>query len=261
MGHLTFVKSHRIFPKKEGRWTCFNHMGQSVVDHVITNGIAINGYQINRDSLGGSDHRPLVFDIPIGQEPEKSFNRWNVRKLTEKETEIRYRDLLAETKQDLLYEIGGDNNIDRNWDAFKKWVNNAAELSCGTLRYNNKPNPKFWTAELRAKKRRVMNEIENLHELVQTRQQGPVTTAARLAMRNAQVEYRALLIKRRSEVFQGIVNNLNKNQNAGTLMRYVKNCKGRRDRKGCPLDVSKMNQHASHFANTFGGRPMATNRS
>jgi hypothetical protein len=164
---------------------------------------------------------------------------------------------LSRTKEPLLRALESSNDIDGNWNRIKEWIACALEESCGTLRYCSKPNKVFWTEELRTKKRRILNQLENFNELVQTGQQGPVTTAARLAMRNAQVEYRALLLKRRSEVFQGIVNNLNKKQNAACLMKYVKNCKARRNRKGCALEPEKMEEHARHFQNTFGGRPMA----
>ena len=242
----------------QGRWTCVNYMGQSVVDHVITNGIEVNNYVVPDDCLGGSDHRPLVFEIPTGHEPQKNFTRWDVRKLANQEIAAEYQALLGEKKIEVLQRMIECQSPDECWDIFKDWISDALSRSCGSMHFYTQPNAKFWNDELREKKKDVITNMENLNDLINSNHQAPTIAIARRALHNNQIQYRKMLLERRNKVFGDIVDNLSNVQNAAVLMRYVKNVKARKNRKGCALDPSKINIHASHFLSTFGGCPMAT---
>lgn len=244
---------------ESGLWTCMNCRGQSVVDHLLTNGTDIREYHIMKDSIGGSDHRPLIFKLNVDANAiPRSFCRWDIRKLAEETVANKYRIELEKNEMTVYNEILNGESIDGKWTRLKDWIEDALRNSCGTIKFSNQPNRSFWTETLRRKKRRLVEEISNLEQLTLSRHQAPIINAARSALWNNQKEYRDLLMERRDEVFRNIVQNLNKKQNANVLMRYVRNVKARRARTGCKLDPNLMDRHREHFMTTFGGDPMAT---
>jgi hypothetical protein len=244
-------------PENPG-WTCMNHRGQSVVDHIITNSATILDYSILNDSLGGSDHRPLIFSIPSGPDTKKKFQRWNIRKLSDNSTAETYKNNLAATENQTLRRMDLCANIDQRWDIFKIWVEAALTDSCGILKYSNVPNRKFWTTDLQEKKKKIIENISSMENLINSRQQAPIIAIARNTLCQEQLEYRKLLLERRTEVFTDMVKNMNKKQNSSSLMRYVRNCKSRKSKGGCKLDPNLMDAHRNHFLTTFGGDPLAT---
>jgi hypothetical protein len=70
-------------------------------------------------------------------------------------------------------------------------------------------------------------------------------------------EFRARILKRRTELFQNMADELANPQNSCSLMKYIKCCKARKERTGCKLDKEKIDQYAGHFLSTFGGEPAA----
>ena len=241
-----------------GRWTCTNWMGNSVVDHVIGNGAALSEYEIVPDCLGGSDHRPLLFGVNTGEEPQKNFSRWNVRRFVNKEIKSNYQRRLTETGDGVKRFLATNEDVDVCWRAVKAWIEETAKETCGKLHFRNTVNKEFWTENLRREKRELVERIIAMEALSSTNNQRPILDIARRELMEAQKNYRNLLIERRNMVFQEMVNNLSLKQNASTLMKYVRNNRARKSRSNSGLDPMKTNDYREHFLTTFGGQPLGT---
>lgn len=72
-----------------GRYTSFgwDGRGSGVTDLVLTRDTTAQAYVIHEnETLGGSDHRPILFELPDGSDesrstPSAAFSRWNIAKL------------------------------------------------------------------------------------------------------------------------------------------------------------------------------------
>jgi hypothetical protein len=256
-----------IHPFTTGRFTTFSGGGMGVTDLVLSNNVEIQDLQVHEtETLGGSDHRPLTFEIADAVDRDKDFSRWNVRKLAESEVRIAYSDALEHQKMELLAEIetisqidstsSGQDEVDLVWTRIKSWISQAADASCGKITYKSFVNPRFWTDELRNRKEQVKELATDLQRIAQSHQSRAVRQGAQARLTVANREYRELLQKRRTEVFDDVVNDLSNPQNQGAFLKMVKCIRSRRQRTGCKLDPEKIDTHAEHYRNTFGGLPM-----
>ncbi|KAJ3224749.1 hypothetical protein HDU78_010855, partial [Chytriomyces hyalinus] len=88
---------------ESGKWTSWAGGGRGIPD-IILSSFPVSNFTVHeRESLGGSDHRPMTFSVPLEVEPTpKSFVRWNVRRLTTAKYHQRYAEELQSTQQEVL---------------------------------------------------------------------------------------------------------------------------------------------------------------
>jgi len=243
----------------EGEFTSFNvHMGGfGMPDLVITaNGASTRQLTAHEnESLGGSDHRPLSWEID-GSPPARRFTRWNIRRLKEPEIRQCYYHTLQNTA---TLALSGINNteacVENAWASFKSWVEDAAEISCGRLRYSAFSRRDFLTPQLRKLQQRHDGLLRELQTIARYSPSGPVRDAARRQVTEAAKEVREAVRERQNAVFQEMANELSEKQNAASLLRMLSGAKSRRNNKGCKLDPKRMDTHADHFQTTFGQNP------
>ena len=176
-----YLNANLLFAARptSGKYTTFNSEGQGITDIVLSNGPPIQDLTVyEQESLGGSDHRPLCFNIELSDAlPDKHFSRWNVRKLSRLCDLERYSNLLKDTRPSLLEKLthlysedstytDPEDRVEQAWSAFKQWIENALEYSIGRTLYNNSSNPIFWTSELIRKKEEIMRKTADLQNLL-----------------------------------------------------------------------------------------------
>ena len=239
-----------------GCFTTYANGGRGVTDHVVTFNTSINQLVVHeRESLGGSDHRPLTFSW--GDEPldTPEFTRWNVRAFTDVDVRDAYVESLEENYDYVLGAMNdADMSVNDKWEVIKNWITVAAEGSCGRGRYKRVVNADFMTPELLELRDKIWQRendyVDNFSNMSVPgrRAYERVTTALRK-------EYRAEVKKRRKVMFRDAVDNLGETQNTAAFMRMVKGAKARHERTQCKLDPEKIDEYALHFKSTFGAPP------
>ena len=144
-----------ICEPEEGKRTTFARSFQSqggwgITDLVLSNGVPIQEYKVwETETLGGSDHRPLTFEINLAP-VEKSFERINIRKLQEELIQEEYVQVL--NMESLDREIMSNLellDVEEGWELLKSWVIDSATAVCGKLNVGAFSNKDFWTPELK----------------------------------------------------------------------------------------------------------------
>lgn len=247
----------------KGRLTSFGGTGGGVTDLVIASIGAHAAMQElvvhEKTKLGGSDHRPLTFELQLGEtRPRKEFSRWNVRKLMEPEVQDAFRSHLLETNahiEMLLTDYASrlrdkergrrtlsrrlrEQWVDTCWNEFAVWIENALAISCGEFHFASNPTPGFWTEELLAKQAELDAMEGNGRD---------VTAAAR--------EFRLLCAEQRYQLFREESERLGNPQFDGSFLRMVKGKHKRTTKSQSALDVAKLDSYADHFGTTFGAAP------
>jgi len=242
----------------EGKWTTFalQVQGRSITDLVITNGHNVDSFKVWEDeSLGGSDHRPLTFTIPLEKVENAAYSRWNVRKLALPEIREQYSKHLEKTMDDTLVRMKNCATVNQTWNIVRSWFEKATMASCGKFNYSPKPNLKFLTPEIKRK----MEELETLLKIYQQsmkNEKNPLSLAAwRLNIKRTQNMLAELVNGRDKELFREEAIKLSDSQSRAALMKIVKCRKSRVSRKKCKLDINCMETHSSYFESTFGGLP------
>ena len=95
---LTIIKPHI------GTYSVFKHGGGGcgAPDIVLSSGLEPQNFTIHETTvLGGSDHRPITFRLENNEAQERTFSRWNVRKLGKPHIQARYRDILTDGFQEV----------------------------------------------------------------------------------------------------------------------------------------------------------------
>lgn len=263
-----------IIVPKPGEFTTVSHNGQGVTDLFLTN-LEDEGELkcFTAVDLGGSDHRPVVWEFEDNSPRHKSFTRWDVRKLADNDVRMKYREEIQESSQAVLQYIRDvhtqvaesqglaermdqQDGINLIWNEIQRWIENAAATSCGTFRYKSSTNQRFWDdEETRAAHQRVQDSTAELHGIMLNHPSRLVRRGAAQELKRLNQELRAQLKKRRADVWDEMVNNLADQQNQGAFLRMVKNQKGRRSRKVSKLKPQDMENHEQHFETTFGGSP------
>ena len=248
----------------QGLYTSFgggSNAGCGVTDIVICGGgISVSDFVVHEDNtLGGSDHRPLVFSVPIPvatDDEARTFERYNVRKFI-KDGVIDLYTLAfdADVEHVVNFLEQADVTIDECWDTVKGWIDTAARKSCGMFRYARMPkfNADFFTLDLKNLQTQVQ-EKENVVGLLRRNRTTPrvVLSAAAAELKELNTALSTLMTSRRRELFHDHVDNLSHPQQAASFLRMAKGAKASKDKTGCQLDPTKMVEHEQHFKKTFG---------
>jgi hypothetical protein len=271
---LEHITNHRLSVQETtiGKYTSFKGDGKGIPDLVITAGPQITQFTAHEhETLGGSDHRPLTFEIESQIMVNREFTRWNVRKLAEDPIRQAYAQKMAEigerelqTLQDVYNRIPGSatqgqEELDQIWGILKSWIDEAAENSCGKIKMEPYAKKSFWTDELIDMRTESNNRARNIQTLIAENTPRYIVQAAEAAHTQHNREFREAMSRRRVEMFDDVANELAKPQNNGAFLRMVKSTQARRSRAGCQLDPSKVNEHANHYRTTFGGDPLGNN--
>ena len=256
----------------QGKWTTFAGGGCGVTDVVLANFEVSDLVVHEHKSLGGSDHRPVTFRINVDA-PEHSgrtFERWNVRRLAKQEVRELYADHLLNSSPPLFeslqevaariqHGVNAQPLVDEAWCLLKSWMEASALATVGKLVLKDYAPSEFWTEELEATRNQIQQEQEAVQDLIVNRNHSEVSREEILARAKALTEsqkvYRTSIQQRRRILFEQAVDELAEPQNMGAFMRMTKGAQSRRNRKGCKLDPSAIDNHALHFLGTFGGEP------
>lgn len=237
----------------QGKWTTYSGVGRGITDLLLSvNAPPVSDFTVHEDESLGSDHRPLTFEINMELPPERQFDRWNVRRLADDSVAEEYRRILEEKKFQVIRLMNLHSESNHQWEAFKNWLSEAAELSCGKIRYRAFSKSSFWTEDLLKTK----GEINVLNrQLTEAHRNGYSLASQRniskqLTQLNGQ--FRKAMSHRKLAIFSDMASNMGKKQNAASFMKMVSNTQARLNRKGCKLDPAAMTTHAAHFASTFG---------
>ena len=152
----------------EGRWTTVNNRGRGCPD-ILLGGPnvhnAVESYRVlEEETVGGSDHRPLIWDIVLDEtvRRERSYQRWNVRKLDRADVRDKYDQRLRQTYnqcdgtiklicKEITDKVTTQQQrqaaIDRINATFVDWINDAAEKAIKHVKFKI-----FQTAEKMATK-------------------------------------------------------------------------------------------------------------
>lgn len=247
-----------LWNSEVGRFTTLNTSsgGRGVTDLVFSHNLAVFNVEIHEtQSLGGSDHRPVTFDVPSNSNRTRQFERLNVRKLSEPEISTAYLDKLKETKSDIAARLSECTTSNEKWCTVKAFIEESALATCGKLRYKSFAKRNFWTRQLLD----IKSKIQELDDLLQRTLQDVVGRRVFSIQRTALLhQYAEMIHDRKKKLFQDVANNLGIPSNLPALQKMVKCLQGRTKRTGCKLDPDKIETHAQHFLNTFGGPPEGT---
>lgn len=265
-----------------GKWTTFQGGGRGIPDILLANFPVVDLTVHEQESLGGSDHRPLTFSIPLDIEPkDRQFLRWNIRRLTRPQYAKKYLGELDRTQQSvksalLDFEKACEkaaapvglipatpnsnrsclqNAVDKAWTGVCEWINGAAAASIGRLELSDRLPAEFWTEGMEQQRKNVQDQLKEVQDATERRLPRQTIKEMAAELVQAQRDYRADMADRRRTLFEDAVDKLAVPQNYGAFMRMVKGAKARRDRTGCKLDPDKMEEHAQHFKTTFGAEP------
>ena len=249
---------------EKGNYTSFGGstgMGCGVTDIVLCGGgLEVSDFVVYEDmTLGGSDHRPLVFKIPTGNIPindNRQFERYNVRKFLEGDNIQIYQDALDAHVEEVVDLVEcAEANVDECWTKVKDWIDTAMRASCGMFRFLRRPrfNADFFTLELEDLQSQVIEKEKSVGLLRRDRRTPrPALSQACRELKELNTAYCTLLASRRRDLFHEQVDNLAHPQQAASFLRKVKGAKAAKAKTGCQLDPAKMEEHEAHFKKTFG---------
>ncbi|RKP16109.1 hypothetical protein ROZALSC1DRAFT_25651, partial [Rozella allomycis CSF55] len=264
--NLTNIRSEKP------QFTTRSAAGKGITDYFIVSDSLVNNvstFQVFEQlSLGGSDHRPmkLCLDIRNNSSKFKSFNRLNIRKFVNKETQEAFSLALKQNLPDILkllnetksnMNLDSQAKVDEMWSIIKEWIASEAATHVGYKRFKSYTSEFFWTPELIEESSKIESltlEAQNLQDNSNSND-NDVTDAYR-KLRDANEAFRDRLYNRRVEVFHSIVTDLAQPQNNGSFMRMVRSVKKRKLKEHCQLDHKNINQHMDYFKSTFGSAPM-----
>jgi len=259
---ITFCELLTEFPLQRcqpviGKWTTIvpnpirDTPGKGVTDHILYNQQRPKNFVIfESESLGGSDHRPLVWDFdplninnianPKGQRNAK----WNWDQFRKNPNLIlEYQQTLLETQpviQTLDFFNGNlDNMIDTEWKTITDWIKEALHKTCGKkqpVRFNNKL---FWTPELKRQSKLIDNASNNCSLLPERKV--------------IHKRYAKNLKKRQEETKRLFWDELCQSSNQPQFYRKITNQNKEYVTSG--LSETCMNDYVNHFGTTFGSYP------
>lgn len=263
-GHLLddYLLENPVFlwPAESGRYSSFSPRGDGcgVPDLVLSNGEEPRLVTIHEKySLGGSDHRPVTFDITcisLDLAETRDFNRFNIRRLHEPDILERYKSTLANNLEAVLHQLEASDDVEHSWSLVKSYITNAASESCGYLRYQTTSYGEFFTPQLEFFRQRLalaeirMEQFRNCGDIALRR-------ATQIGHSTAIRNYREAISERKSELFQEVANRISQPGQVASLQKMIKCKETRSSRKGCALKKDDIELHARHFSSTFGQNP------
>lgn len=257
---LDFMDNSGVFvvPATSKTHTSFNGTGKGVTDLVLSTDNVPEVIIATGETLGGSDHFPMIVNVQCERPPSTIIDRWNVVKLNQPEVQEKYRKLLDESKQETVDAMMG-KPVDQQWKLVRDWIDNAAASSCGRFYLRLSRRNEFWnqeTIQARADIMRMTSDYALLLDLPNTPPNLKLAMYKMLTKKNA--EYRLLLKRRKDELFRAWCETMARPEAGSLFLKTVRCLRSRRDGKHCALDPRELNQHATHFDSTFGGTPSGT---
>ena len=245
-----------------GLYTTINTSGgKGITDLLFSSQPAlIDSFTIfETESLGGSDHRPLVWNLAI-QDTTTTPNRkrWDLKRFA-KDPELidQYRseltnrfpnDLFCENLH--LIETDRQAYLDSLWTAIVNWITLALQHSCGYSRPFRNHQGMFWTQELLDQSREVnllANSVVNDPAAQFSHFQEKRTLFNRYAQNR---------LKRHQELNRSFLDQICQTGNRGDFYKYVKRLN--RSKSTNALDSAQIDTYAQHFISTFGGAPQGS---
>jgi Reverse transcriptase (RNA-dependent DNA polymerase) len=260
MSHLE-GNSLAIIPPDVGRFSSFQHNGSGQPDLILAQGLIPRDITIHEsNTLGGSDHRPITFVLPLSLYNDKIFKRWNFSKVQSIDQQEQFRLLLENSVDQIMDNILSTDNIEENWNLVKSWIQEAAEEAFGYFEFSSNRTPRgFNSLELKNLQTQIEEQETILHQMHQFSDNHKVLASARKKLKDLQTEYKTLTIKLRTSLFHNWADGMSDPRHADVLMKTISCRKTRKSRNGCQLDPENMVEHSRYFLNTFGGLPPSGN--
>jgi hypothetical protein len=202
----------------------------------------ITDFRIPKDTVGKSDHFPLLWKINTIKNHMEEERKWNLNLLRNK-TKIQelYKSILCkESVLDKIEDLNksriiNQSDINNIWRDIEEWIKNALSKSCKFIDTSNNQNLKiFFNKDL----------LESRDQLkTADAQERPVIFK----------KYLKNLIKRKEIAFVDFLANITKPAKRGDYFKFVS--AQTKQRSMCNLDPDMLDQHAEHFTCTFGGKP------
>lgn len=245
-----------------GKWTSQTPTGKGIPDVLLSNnpGFPTNYRVWEDESLGGSDHRPCVFEIASDAhlaQPAKTFERWNIKKFDSPGIRASYQEKLEK-------ELTGKNmiaNPETAWNQIRKGIEDAASLSIGRLKFNNRIalRADVWDDQLRELQANTENSINAYKDIISNISYPvPVRQAAKRHIKELQRHLRAAVNEKVKNKFEERAHTLSESGNINTLLKIIKHKSARQKRSKGGLDEKKLDSYLEHFNSTFGGIPTGT---
>lgn len=268
----------KIMPPIRGKWTTFSTSGRGVTDLVLCSEESV--VQCNELSvyesidLNGSDHRPLVWTVPLMKTfTLPTITRYNRGKLEKAEERKLYSDALhssffnifsyfVKRSNDLRLEcisntILAQSVVDDLYCQFMHWIDDAALASIGLMHIDVGVSNHAFETDVIAKIRKDMEMVCGDIALLD-----PATVEYRSkfdGLHRVRDEYRRVLSERRYELFEEKCNLWAAPGNQSMFQKCISAIKKRESRSGCQLTPDKMEEYANHFRGTFGAQPKGVN--
>jgi hypothetical protein len=209
------------------------------------------------ESLGGSDHRPIVwtFNPEAIHETYDKRQRWNLHRFIKEPSIIMdyQQELIRRFPSDLfssglhLLDFDKTAYVDQVWHSISSWLSESLENSCGYSAPFRNHQGMFWTPDL-------LKDSERLNELANTVIEDPAQLQAHLEEKRTLFRrYAQNREKRHKELHRVFLDEICKSGNQGQFFRYVKRINRKRARS--ELDPSLIDSYSAHFSSTFGGAP------
>ena len=244
----------------EGKYTSFSGTGAGITDILLTssNCHIVSELIVTNNSMGGSDHRWMTFNINLEEEIAHNyeFQRPNIRLLQQPTIQKRLKEQLG--YEMVIWETAADPElltVNEMWSSWLETVKRIVVETVGVLTFK-KQRQKVFSEELLEKQRELIQQAEILQILVQDRQQAPIIAAASARLSALNREFQAMLQKSSRKIFDEFTENFSSKQSSSALMKLLSCRRRRRERKKTTLDINKLDEYIGYYESTFGGDPM-----
>jgi hypothetical protein len=246
---------------EQGQYTTLNTSGgKGITDLVFQTSPNCPRLQVHElESLGGSDHRPLTWEIRDVSIDAPSRPKWKFTSFhTSPDLIGQFQTILQETTPEISEPKGNTRNaiqedIDAMWNNITEWLSYALKNSCGMLGRFRHHKGMFWTPELKAQSKQF-NTVINELSLNTATQDGTLRLEKKILFNRYAKNRR----KRHEELKRLQFDELCKTGNRGQFFRFVK--KLRRPFAASSLNPKNMAQYVDHFKNTFGATPTGSEK-
>ena len=245
-----------------GLYTTINTTGGKGVTDLLfsSHSTLIDSFTVfESESLGGSDHRPLVWKLNTQVIPTiLTRKRWNFARFSKDPDLINQYlvELSNRFPDDLfcanLHLIETDRlaYLDYLWGSIVNWITSSLENSCGQSRPFRYHQGMFWTQDL-------LNESNEVNRLANTVVNDPAERSRHLHEKNSLFNrYAQNRLKRHQELNRSYLDQLCQSGNRGDFYKYVKRLNHSKGKHA--LDPTQIDIYAQHFVSTFGRSPLGS---
>lgn len=236
--------------EQEDPYTSIQHNGNGIPDICIGT-MEMEVRTTVLEDMMGSDHRPIIFDIPEIEINDVQFTRWNINKLKKQvNRDLFYNSIQLESHTEAMITRINMNTpvsqeeIDWIWGVIVEEILRVANLILGKVELKFRSIPGFWTQELLDEKR----TSERLAR--QVRYPNRAVAFTRLTAHNQR--FRKLLQKRRAELFRETMDGFIETKDHTGFMKLVNRINKATKSKKSGLDGAKVNEYAQHFHQIVG---------